>query len=168
MSVRFALAILSMCAACSGSSTSGSPSDAAVDGAVSNVEFAAATCSSPGACGGDPRGTWTIVSGCTQSPAGWCAGAVENGSGTVSGRYLIGDGGYTFQQDRELLACGRRRGTGESTSAPCTITGSRIVFASGGGVDFCVQGDTLWIIDTNATYPELAVVNLTRITGDAG
>ncbi len=149
--------------ACGCSASTSTPTGAVDGGATSNVQFAEPTCPSPGACGGDPRGTWTIVSGCTQpSSAGWCSTAVASGNGTVSGTYRISDGGYTFEQEREVVACGRRAGHSGSISAPCTISGSRLVFESGGGVDFCVQGDTLYIIDVSATYPDLAVVKLAR------
>ena len=157
---RFALAIVALfaCTACSGDDdeSSGDGDD------TGNVDFAV-SCATPAACGGDPTGTWDVVAGCVEpSEMDFDCDWERTAHGAVEGTFTFEAGSLNIETVAELRHCGWVDGSGRSSYLSTVISGNTIMAGAERTFVFCVEGDTLRIWETAATYPDFKVFELTR------
>ncbi|MFO0673372.1 MAG: hypothetical protein U0235_27775 [Polyangiaceae bacterium] len=124
-----------------------------------NVDISA-TCTNVTPCGGDPSGTWKLVSGCG-APKTAC-GKDGRGAITMSEPLVITAAGPSGSVSiaHDLHACGWVTQGSNSVNAP----GLQNDGGFGGGWPYCVDGSTLWLFPTHSPNPEsyLTAIKLTR------
>jgi hypothetical protein len=120
-----------------------------------NVDYGA-TCA-PAPCGGDVRGTWTLVGACGTAECG------TPGSGAVVGIGAVGVGnddagtvvGLTLNYVAEFAACGWRDGEGND--------GTYLDGDGGTLMPYCVQGSTLWVFpDANVGHTVVTALRFSK------
>ena len=126
-------------------------------------------CDLPPDCGGDLYGTWEVVGGCAQAPASSfeCDSALTSGSGSVEGRFTFEEGGFDSELDTELRQCGWISDSGSGSSGSLAVDDNALTLGGDRALTFCVEGDTLWLYEASARFPDLAVLRLQRAEGGA-
>jgi len=129
-----------------------------------NVE---AMCSVPRACGGDPTGTWELVEGCVEPPPGGfeCESGLTTAHGSATGTFTFGAGSFDSTVDSEMRQCGWVDSSGDGAGGSWAVSGDVIDLGGVRPLEFCVEGDTLWLVDSTAEYPDLVVMRLERSAG---
>jgi len=163
--VPIVMALGATAVACSDDDASGGGGSGGAGQNGGNVKFAE-VCAPPPDCGGDPMGSWTLVDGCAQPPAGGfhCTDGLRTARGTIEGTLTLSTGEFNMNTDSELHQCGWIDGSGDSASGPATITGNVLSLGSVRDVTFCVDGNSLWFYDQAAQYSDLTVMHFTRAT----
>lgn len=159
-SALVSIAALFLCVACSGDDEDGN-GDSNDRG---NVDFSE-SCGIPSACGGDPTGSWDLVSGCIQPTSeDFDCDWEQTAWGEVEGTLDFDTGSYSLETDAELHHCGWIDGSSRSSGGSVTIMQSTLV-AGERTFEFCVEGDTLRLWDMAAVHPDFSVLELTRSGG---
>ena len=153
------IAALLLCTACSGDDEDdGNSND------QGNVDFSE-SCGIPAVCGGDPTGSYDVVSGCVQpTTKDYECNWEETAWGDVVGTVTFQSGSYSLDTDAELHHCGWVDGSSRGAGGTYTITGNTLA-AGMTTFEFCVDGDTLWLWDTAALSPDFSVLELARNEG---
>ena len=73
-------------------------------------------------------------------------------------------GSYSLDTDAELRHCGWVDGSSRGAGGTYTIMGNTLVFGTR-NVEFCVEGDTLWLWDMAAVHPDFSVFELVSADG---
>jgi hypothetical protein len=135
-----------------------------------DVDFAAATCPAPAACGGDPTGTWDLVRACVEQPSDTSACHDSSAYGNATGSFTFGGTSYSLSLTTKLSECGRNETSSVGGGSKASVNGSTIVDAADGTTySFCVEGDTLTLLAPNAKSPKLAAMTFARRgASDAG
>jgi hypothetical protein len=120
-------------------------------------------CMAKGACGGDPIGTWELLTACVTPPADGfdCANGLATAHGKASGTLTIGSSSFSMMLDTDISQCGDVDSGSDRAGGSVLISGSSLTLGVR-QLEFCVDGNTLWLNDAAAVYPELQVLGFLR------